>query len=372
MKLAAAIKKLLRRAVRKIRFNLWLLEGEECTSKKPLSILFLGGHFEKTYLAELAFSGDYSQNLIGKKFIWNLRRVLRRVSKQKLADILVVTKVDRQLYQYLSDGKDFYIPNWAQGAIVFSEALARMKTSGHLKSDLRRIKKNNFTYEVTRSSSKFDEFYHTMYVPHITKTFGRLAYEMSYELMKEKVHEGQSELMLVTRNGEPLAGQILVHENDGVRCWVIGVKDGNREYVKMGAQAALYFFNIQYLSDCGYKAMHVGTTRPFLRDGVMQFKIKWGMSMRYPSQHGFLLKPLRKSKGAMSFLENNPFVYYTGEKYVGVVISDDSTPADNYRNVCAPFLSSGLLKLKVFSNKGHEKDGTILDDIEFATTDTLF
>jgi len=366
MKLTAAVKNILRKAVRKIRFNLWLLEGEECTSKKPISILFLGGGPEKIYLAELAFSGDYSETLIGKKWIWNLHRL----TKQKLADIVVVTNIDRQLYRYLSDGKDFYIPNWAQGEIVFREALARMKTSGHLKSDLRRIRKNDFKYEVVRSSSKFDEFYHTMFIPYITKTYGRTAQLMSYEQMKE--HEGQSELMLVTKDGEPLAGQILVYEHDRVRCWCLGVKDGNRDYVKMGAQAALYLFNIQYLSDRGYKAMHVGTSRAFLRDGVLQFKNKWGMSMRSPSRKGFLLKPLRKSEGAMSFLENNPFIYYVGEKYVGVVFSDDSSSTDSYRDICAPYLSSGLLKLKVYSNKGHEKDSTTSDDIAIASTDALF
>ena len=369
MKPTVPVKNILR-TTRKIRFNLWLLEGEERISKKYISILFLGGGAEKTYLAGLAFSGAYSESLLGKEWIWNLRRV----TKQKLADIVVVTNAGPWLYRYLSDGKEFYVPNWVQGEIVFSEALARMKTSSHLKSDLRRIRKNDFKFELTKSPSKFDEFYNTMYVPYITKAYGRTAHLMSYERMKEL--ERQSELMLVTRYGEPLAGQILVYEHDRVRCWSIGVKDGNHDYVKMGAQAALYWYEIQYLSDRGYKAMHVGVSRAFLRDGVLQFKNKWGMNILRPTRKGLLLKPLRNSEGAMSFLENNPFIEYKDEKYVGIAFSEDCASTVIFRNLCPQSLSTGLMKLKVYSNSGYEKNSSISDIVEnntiIASTDVLF
>jgi len=369
MKSNVPVKNILRTA-RKIRFNLWLLEGEERVSKKYMSILFIGGGAEKIYLAELAFGGVHSESILGKGWIWNLRRIM----KQMLADIVVVTNTGSLLYWYLSDGKEFYIPNWVQGEIVFSEALARMKTSSHLKSDLRRIRKNDFRFEITKSPSKYDEFYNTMYVPYISKAYGRTAHLMPYERMKEL--EGQSELMLVTRHGEPLAGQILVYEHDRVRCWSIGVKDGNHDYVKMGAQAALYWYEIQYLSDRGFKAMHVGVSRAFLRDGVLQFKNKWGMNMLRPTRKGLLLKPLRKSDGAMSFLENNPFIDYKDNKYVGIAFSEDCTSIVSLRSLCPPSLSTGLSKLKVYSNSGHEKNSSIPEKVEnniiISSTDALF
>ena len=369
MKAIVSINSILRTA-RKIRFNLWMLEGEERASKKNISILCLGGGAEKTYIADLAFNGAYRETLIGKKWIWNLHRVM----VQRMADIAVVTNSGPLLYRYLSDGKEFYIPNWVQGEIVFSEVLARMKTSSHLKSDLRRIRKNEFKYELTKSPSKYDEFYNTMYLPYISKVYGRTAHLMSYDRMKEL--EGQSELMLITRHGEPLAGQILVYEKDRVRCWSIGVKDGNREYVKMGAQAALYWYEIQYLSECGYKAMHVGVSRPFLRDGVLQFKNKWGMNMLQPTRKGLLLKPLRKSEGAMSFLENNPFIDYESERYVGIIFSDSGASAASYRNLCAPYFSFGLNKLMLYSNRFNDENSAVsnfMDDkIAIASTDVLF
>jgi len=357
------------RMIRKARISQWLLEGEERKSKKNMSILFLGGGAEKTYLAELAFSGGYSETLIGKEWMWNLRRA----TKQNSADIVVVTNAGPRLHQYLSDGNVFYIPNWVKGEIVFSDALARMKTSGHLKSDLRRIRKNGFEFELTHSPSRYDDFFNTMYVPYISKAYGRTAQLMSYERMKE--YEGRSELMLVTRNGEPLAGQILVYENDRVRCWSIGVKDGNHEYVKMGAQAALYWYEIQYLSDRGYKVMHVGSSRAFLNDGVLRFKNKWGMRMLNPSPKGFMLKPLRKSEGAMSFLVNNPFIHIDSDKYVGIVFANDSQSTNNGRDIYAPYCSLGLASLKVYTDIGLEQNSVVQDGredgISIVATETL-
>jgi hypothetical protein len=364
----------LKRSVRNLRFQKWLLEGEERLSKKHLSVLFCcaGAAADKTYLAELLFGNGCRETPVGTEWIWNLRRLMRG----KPADIVVIGNAGPGLYRYISDGRDFYIPGWVRGEIVFSEAEARMKTSGHLKSDLRRIRKNAFEFELTRSPARFDDFYNTMYVPYISKAYGQTAMLMSHNRMKELA--GQSELILVTQHGTPLAGQILVHERerDRIRCWSIGVKDGNHDYVKMGAQAALYRYEIQHLSEQGYKAMHVGASRAFLKDGVLRFKNKWGMRMLNPSSKGFLLKPLRKSEGAMSFFVNNPFIHLQDDKYTGIVFAEGIPDTDYYRDIRAQYCSPGLSKLRVYVNRGHDKNSLTPDGMEegitTASIDALF
>ena len=111
-------------------------------------------------------------------------------------------------------------------------------------------------------------------------------------------------------------------------------------------------------------------------DGVLRFKNKWGMRILNPTPKGLLLKPLRNSEGAMSFLENNPFIDCEGEEFVGMVFSDDSTSTVSYRDLCAPYLTSSLRKLKIYSNKDHESNSTMSDKIDnniaIASTNTLF
>ncbi len=356
--------------IRKIRFPVYFLEGKECVSGKDLSLAYIGRGAEKTYLATLAFCGEYRETLTGNIWIWNLGRWMRRQS----ADMVIVANVGPRLYRMLSGGGGFYVPNWVRGEIVFEDASEKMKTSGHVKSDLRRIRKNEFDFEVTQSTSRFDEFYHTMYVPHVAKQFGRLAQPMEYGRMKSL--EDSSELLLVTKQGQALAGQILVYEGDRVRCWSIGVKDGNHDYVRMGAQAALYYFEIQYLSERGYQAMHVGASRPFLRDGVLRFKNKWGMRLLGTSREGFMLKPLRKSAGVLNFLANNPFISQLDGKSVGNIFTGCSPLSVEGQNICAQYSSADLSDLRIYTEKGQNISGFSSrlkgKSLAFVSTETLF
>lgn len=369
MKFTAPLRNL-RQTARKLRFNTWLLDGRERNSGQNISALFLGGGAGKTYLADRIFGDDYRETPAGREWLWNLPRVLQ----QRPVDIVVVTGIGPGLYRYLSGGRDFFIPYWVKGEIVFNELRARLKTSEHLKSDVRRIRKNNFVYEVTRSPERFDDFYHTMYVPHIRNAYGRTALLMRYGQMKEL--EGQCELMLVTQQGVPLAGQILIYEHGRVRCWSIGVKDGNREYVRMGAQAALYWYAMQHLSGQGYEAIHAGSSRAFLRDGVLRFKNKWGMRMLEPTRKGFLLKPLRRTQGVMSFLVNNPFIHIEHGQYVGIGFADAACTQDHYRDIFESCQSYGLTQLRIYTEQPHNNGIGLPDGMDdrfgIASIDTLF
>lgn len=337
----------LRQFLHKYRIDICLLEGEERTSKKNLSILFFGGGITKTYISELVFTKNPREINLGRRWTWNMAPVLKDTS----ADIVIRSDVGKQRFQRLLPQGAFFIPNWLHGEIMFSNARTKMKTSGHLKSDLRRIRKNNLDFEITQSSCRFDDFYHNMHVPYISKAYGSLAMIMSYDKMKSL--EQKSELLLVKHNGQYLAGQILVYENNRVRCWSIGVRDGNYDYVKMGAQAALYFYEIDYLSNKGYAAMNVGASRPFLQDGVLRFKNKWGMTVTGSSKEGLLLKPLRRSAGTMSFLQNNPFIHIFQDSCAGVAFASNNQRHndDFYLDLYAKHWQPGLSIFHIYADK---------------------
>jgi len=111
-------------------------------------------------------------------------------------------------------------------------------------------------------------------------------------------------------------------------------------------------------------------------DGVLRFKNKWGMSMLNPTTKGFMLKPLCKSEGAMSFLVNNPFIHLESDKYVGIVFAEDSPITDGCRDIYSPYRSCGLMKSKIYTDNGHEENSVIPggkeDSVNYALTDTLF
>lgn len=147
-----------------------------------------------------------------------------------------------------------------------------------------------------------------MYLPYVKKTFGDSAFLMPYEEMQEAIP--RCELFLITQDGKDIAGGIHVYdETKRVRAWSIGVRDGNRNWVKAGALAALEYFETVYLHDQGYTQIHRGASRPFLNDGVLRFKLKRGMTITDNSALSFFIIPLRCSDGVRSFFENNPFIY---------------------------------------------------------------
>jgi hypothetical protein len=61
------------------------------------------------------------------------------------------------------------------------------------------------------------------------------------------------ELILVKKDGEYITGELLVFEDNTVHAKAIGVKDGNIDYLKSGAVAALYYHEILYLKENGYR-----------------------------------------------------------------------------------------------------------------------
>ena len=88
----------------------------------------------------------------------------------------------------------------------------------------------------------------------------------------------------------------------------MGVKGGDIVYAKMGAVAALYHFVILHLREKGFKSLHYGASRPFLKDGVLGFKRKYGAQIVDKDRRVFRVRVARYSDGAKAFLRNNPFI----------------------------------------------------------------
>ena len=84
-------------------------------------------------------------------------------------------------------------------------------------------------------------------------------------------------MILIKFKDQEIAGSLIAYKGHNARLWCFGIKDANPDYVKMGAFGALYYFSFQYLKNKGFKQVGVGGSRPFLNDGVLNYKKKWGL-----------------------------------------------------------------------------------------------
>lgn len=330
--------------VRRLRLNKWLIEGQERHTHEPLRVVYTGHRPGLRFIRDLAFDRGYRQKHLGK--VWSFGRTMRL--KESARDALHFTETSEAVARRVAGDRGFYIPMWVNGVLDIDEALTRSKRIGNIKEDLRRIRKNKLEYDVTADDREIADFHRNMYVPYIRNTFGPRALFHSLSTLKQS--RGSIELLQIIKDGEPVAGQILVYEDSEVRTREIGVKDGDRQLVKLGVMGAIYYFGLLHLQNKGYSAVSVGGSRPWLNDGVIRFKKKWGMRLEKPWPSGLLLVAPQSSDGTAAFLRNNPFLSITGNQLRGVVFIDSyqDIGSDGIRKVHRDYFYDGMSRLEIY------------------------
>ncbi|MBI3897309.1 MAG: GNAT family N-acetyltransferase [Gammaproteobacteria bacterium] len=309
-----------RHAIEPYRARTWTLQGPVATLSQPLRLIYAGQLESKNYLRHLAFQESVDER--ARNMRWLGHALGWRVEDND-ADLIAID-LDRSIYrQYCGieesqpEAGIFCIPTWIRGNIDVSAAARCRKLPETVRSDLRLIARNRLEYRLTRERAQFDRFYHSMYVPYIRHVYGDRAFMMSYDEMLEQLPI--SELILVRQDNDDIAGQIIVHRDGVAIGWSVGVNNGDPTFVKAGALTALYHFVPQYLAEQGYPSFDVGLSRPFLNDGVLRFKGKWGMYVTSGHDKLLILKFARTSAAAHTFMHRNPFIYLADGQLYGAI-----------------------------------------------------
>jgi hypothetical protein len=245
--------------------------------------------------------------------------------------------------------------------------MARFKSREDTSRDPRRIRGSKgarFEFEVSKRPEEFERFYRTMYVPYVKQRYGDRAFLEPYGRIREEMD--RSELCLVKRNGDCVAGSIVIHEPHRAHWWILGVKDGNRDHVKAGAITAMYYYKMLYFSKQGYETVYAGDTRAFLNDGVLQFKKAWGLRFTGSSvAKGFWLRCGRVSPGVNAFLTNNPFVAQTDSGFSGAVFLESETFVGEQplRQLHRSYYVPGMERLNIYLLGGQREEIPVPADL---------
>jgi len=331
--------------IRGAKFDLWIITGEEIKSKQELSIFYAGSRENRNYIINLIFDNLYKENYIGKMWIWG---VLKKVKEEKINCSLMVVEAPRVFSLFSITGKWFYIPCWISGEIDISNGISSLITNESLKSDIRKIKKNHLSFESTNEIFQLYDFYHNMYLPYITEAHDDEAIVMEYDLIKEEFKN--CDLILVKNREEYIGGILIRYIGKSVHLWCIGIKNGNGDYLQLGVVGALYYFSFCYLKDKGFKKIELGDTRAFLKDGVLQYKKKWGMRIIRASQTGFLINVLSASNSAKEIFFSNPFIYMDKGKLEGAIFikNDRLISEKDFREIYKSYYRYGISKLIIY------------------------
>ena len=332
------------------RPGIWIITGNEISSEKKLIIAFAGHEENKNLLTMLAFADSYEETCIGKKWLWKISGVVKKSNRDCS---LMVAEVPNFLRSLSEKMKCFYLPSWLSGEIVFSvdkSALFKNRNSS-LKSDISKIKKNKLQFEVTNEPTQLKNFYYDMYLPFMTKVHGERSVIPSYDYVKsEFANRDSNMLLLIKKEDEYIAGIILLCKKNNTKLWSLGVKGGNIDHVRDGAIGALFYFSILHAEEQGFTKIQFGGSRPFLKDGVLQYKKKWNQKIYNRKDVGFLIKPISETDGVKGFFVNNPFIYQdkTGLSGAIFVANDQSLSEKDFAKIYKEYYVRGLSKLVIF------------------------
>ena len=132
--------------------------------------------------------------------------------------------------------------------------------------------------------------------------------------------------------------------------WLLGVRNGDRAYLKVGAIIAIYYFSLTRLAEQGCKNADAGWSRAFLNDGPLRYKRKLAMRITGSSGKGIALKTVCLDAATRSFLRNNPFIVEGEAGLEAAVFVDGETPLteSDIRQMNKDYLYSGLAKLSIY------------------------
>jgi len=304
-------------------------------------------------LAEYFFDGEPRRELIAHATCLSMSRTLKRL--RDAADI-TVARVDRISARLLYGPEYLRIPDHVRLHVVLSDDpadLARMRRDTI--EDLRRVRGQPFSWDISHSQADFREFYDRFHIPTMLNRHGRQQVVYNRHLAQRLFRSGG--LLWVLYDGKRIAGTVYGRRGRQMELGGMGLEGGRQEYLKCGAFSAVYVFLTRYARECDCRCVDLGGTPALLRNGVFQYKRKWGElvpGVPY-SPYGVRIYWPRFDELMAEFFERAAVVFHDPEggfSGLTAVRSDRPAPVAKARRLHNRLWTRGLNRLYVVSPQG--------------------
>lgn len=335
-----------------LRPQVWSVTGEMPKSRVPISLcLQVTTPQSRDYISKTIFGPAYRSSYLGRTWLWKMQKAPKAAGDVSL----VFSDLDASYLRFLPAEHGITIPSWVHGEAKLPRG-PKEKSSSAVRVALRKIRQNSLQPEITHDQEHLDDFYDNMYVPHVTLRFGGSAYVAPRERVQRYFEKG--ELLLIKKDGKSIAGQLIYYEDSCANMAWMGVRDANWEFVRNGALLAVYEFTFRRAEEKGCHTLDMTRARPFLHDGLLQFKKTWSFGLKRPVSHKFLLRVVSDSPATRAFLQDMPFIFERRGEIKGAVFVNGETPltVDTLRSIGKVHLHDGMSELVVFQLSPHTAD----------------
>jgi hypothetical protein len=284
------------------------LKGEDKTGQRVIKLVTIGKEPWVDYAAELFLKNPCFRGFIGRT---SLAKVLTGAAFiDSYSPDIVIVRINRIFGRFLSRQGFGGVPEW----VDFREKVSEL--SSHAACFMKKIEseivtQQRYSCQIKNNPSDLEFFYSEMYKPYIKQRFGKYAKVSSLFYLRGLLARGS--LLFALKDGRPVSGLLYYVKNKEIFFARVGIDGGNPKLIKEGALQALYYFFTKMILP-SFKpgdTVNLGATRPFINDGLFQYKRKWcspGLNRdNYPYNLYFRFK---NPKDAIHFLKNNPCLSY--------------------------------------------------------------
>jgi hypothetical protein len=335
----------IKRRVRPRWIEIEQLTGAEATTGEPLRIFCRQNEVTRHHFLKLMFATPPEPVNLGSHQMLKLFRTFGRSDAP--ADLAIISATEGQ-HNWLDDGRWFSIPCWVRGHAPLPPGEA-VRRHDSVKTTLRLIRRHGYETVATKDEKLLQEYFDRMYVPYTRATFGEGASLHSLQAAKDLCLDLELVLLQKKSNpGEYLGGFLVLYEPTAPRFWSLGVLNGDRELVREGVLAALYYLSFQYLADKGFTQINLGGSRPFFNDGILRYKRRYQQRITHWNWEGTELKIARLTPAVKSFLRQNPFIFRSKGKVYGAVFADAPMTSEKIRELHQQCFHEGLGRLIIW------------------------
>jgi hypothetical protein len=286
--------------------------------KNGLTVTLIGRHSYDPYFVQL-FYGDYVDSTkVGSMAVWNINKTIQFWEKR--SDIVLYRDSGFQPSGAMARrmfNVPYYVSQAAKLPPIDGDLLAAFRDPSTV-SDINKIRKAGFEYHISSDSVQLEHFYHWMYKPFILSRHRDSARIPDWPSFK-RIHENM-ELLLISRDGELVAGALNLQTGDCYTGYANGVLNADRKLIKDGVVSAIYWFGMVEAHRRGCSTVNLGTSRPFLKNGVLAYKKKWGSQINIDeNEPEFRLLVCGNQLAAQRFFEATPFICKHGNKLVSLI-----------------------------------------------------
>lgn len=322
-----------------LRGEVWILRGTQRGAPGPFAVAFVGSLASRHYAARLALGPDARHESLGRHWSWRVPALVR----ERAPDCgLLIREVSRAARAPLGEPEALRLPTWPP-MMLDARAPGFERTDRYLRTR-KRLLKADVEFEATRDLAALKDFHANMYRPYILARHGKTSLLTDYPDLERDFAAHDRELVLIKRAGAALGGCVVDYAPHGVQLLDIGLRDGADELLKGHISDLLYLGIFKRALERSTGMVHFGFVWPFVTDGVVDYKRRWGAAFPATLAGGdaFSLTFLHASPALDRFLEANPCVAFAEGDALRLCVFGGEDAAARHAQLREQFCGEGL------------------------------